>query len=395
MNLKTVLSLDRKTNVVIVLTLVIGGSFYLGAIFYPTYVARDTGEISFISLKEFRPELEKIIQEDLKITAGEKTMTIKSIELKSWVEPYIRDYSGIQDLRVSYPKIAGYLESFAPHLNIEPVNAKFSLRDGRAEVFVPSVQGKRLNILTTSALLASKMMGNSHSPISLVFEMIEPEITLEKINDLGIQTLLGKGESDYGKSSSARIHNIKIGMSKFNGIILKPGEEFSFNKILGEIDEKDGYLAELVIKNGELVREYGGGLCQVATTVFRSAILAGLDIIERKPHSFPVQYYNPQGFDATIYPGIVDLKFTNNTKSHILIQTRLVGSKLLVEVYGSNTGKKITLEGPFQYDKQPSGAMKAYFIRKIYRDGNIEKEERFDSTYKPPPPSPLERNPLE
>lgn len=388
-------SLSRKTNVIIVLTLVIGGSFYLGAMLYPVYVAKNTREISFVSLKEFRPELEKIIQEDLKITAGEKTMTIKSVELKSWLEPYIRGYSGIQDIRVSHTKIAGYLESLAPHLNIEPVNAKFVFKNGRAEVFVPSIQGKRLNIQVSSALLVSTIMGNGSSSVNLAFETIEPEISLAKINDLGIETLLGKGESDYGKSSSARIHNIKIGMSKFNGIILKPGEEFSFNKILGGVDEKDGYQAELVIKSGKLVPEYGGGLCQVATTVFRSAILAGLDIIERKPHSFPVQYYNPQGFDATIYPGIVDLKFTNNTENHILIQTRLIGSKLLIEIYGSNTGKKIALEGPFQYDKQPSGAMKAYFIRKIYNEDQLAKEERFNSIYKPPPPSPLERNPLE
>lgn len=389
------LSLNRKTTTVIILTLVIGGSFYLGAMLYPAYIAINAREISFISLKEFRPELEKITQKDLEITAGEKAVVIKSIELKSWLEPYIRDYSGIQDMRISHKKIVSYLESLAPHLNIEPVNARFSLKDGRAEVFVPSVQGKKLNIPFSSALLASTMMGNNHSSVSLAFETIEPEITLEKINDLGIQTLLGKGESDYGKSSSARIHNIKLGMSKFNGIILKPGEEFSFNKMLGEIDEKEGYLAELVIKSGELVREYGGGLCQVATTVFRSAILAGLDIIERKPHSFPVQYYNPQGFDATIYPGVVDLKFTNNTESHVLVQTRLIGSKLLVEIYGSNTRKKIALEGPFQYDKQPSGAMKAYFTRKIYQDGELSKEERFDSVYKAPPPHPLERNPLE
>lgn len=390
-----VLSLSRKTNVVIILTLVIGGSFYLGVMLYPVYVTRNTREISFISLKEFRPELEKVIQKDLKITAGEKTMLIKSIELKNWLEPYIRDYSGIQDMRVSHTKIADYLESLAPHLNIEPVNAKFTFKNRRAEVFVPSIQGKKLNIQTSSALLASTIMGNNLSSTSLTFDTVEPEISLAKINDLGIETLLGKGESDYGKSSSARIHNIKIGMSKFNGTILKPGEEFSFNKILGEVDEKEGYRAELVIKSGELIPEYGGGLCQVATTVFRSAILAGLDIIERKPHSFPVQYYNPQGFDATIYPGIVDLKFTNNTETHILIQTKLVGSKLLVEIYGSNTGKKIVLEGPFQYDKQPSGAMKAYFVRKIYDGDQLVKEERFNSVYKPPPRSPLERNPLE
>ena len=227
----------------------------------------------------------------------------------------------------------------------------------------------------------------------LIFDQIEPEITLDKINNLGITTLLGQGESDYGHSSQSRIHNIKVGMTKFNGVILKPGEKFSFNELLGEVDERNGYLAELVIKGGKLIYEYGGGLCQVATTVFRAAIMSGLDITERKPHSFPVQYYNPQGFDATIYPGVVDLKFINNTEAHILIQTKLVGSKLVIEIYGSKNEQKVEIKGPFQYDQKSNGSMKAYFIRKIYNGENLEQEERFDSIYKSPPPK--ERNPLE
>jgi len=388
------MSISSRTIRLILYTLVIGGSFYLGMIFYSIYTAGNASEIAFTSLMEFRHELDKAVQKDLEIKAGEKKIKIKSVELKNWVEFYTREYSGSQDARISSSKIINYLESLAPDLNVEPVNARFSFKNGRAEIFVPSSQGRKINIPVSSALLASAIMENNPS-VSLAFDSFEPEITLEKINDLGIKTLLGQGSSDYGKSSSARIHNIKIGLSKFNGLILGPGEEFSFNKILGEVDEKDGYQAELVIKNGELVREYGGGLCQVATTVFRGAILSGLEIKERKPHSFPVQYYNPQGFDATIYPRVVDLKFINNTGSHILIQTRLVGSRLLAEVYGSSNGNKITMDGPFQYAQQPSGAMKAYFIRKTAMSDGTTKEERFNSIYKAPPLHPEERNPLE
>ena len=141
------------------------------------------------------------------------------------------------------------------------------------------------------------------------------------------------------------------------------------------------------------MKELGGGLCQVSTTLFRSAIMAGLPILERKPHSFPVKYYNPQGFDATIYPGVVDLKFKNDTPHHILIQSRVEGTKLIFDIYGPDNGRKVVLDGPFQYDEKPNGSMKAYFVRKIYQGEILAREERFDSTYGAP--APLERNPLE
>jgi vancomycin resistance protein YoaR len=223
--------------------------------------------------------------------------------------------------------------------------------------------------------------------------LTEPDITLDRINKLGITTLIGHGESDFKGSPSSRVHNIKVGSAKYNGTVVKPGEEFSFNDILGEVDDKNGYQPELVIKGGKLIYEYGGGLCQVSTTLFRSAIMAGLPILERKPHSFPVKYYDPQGYDATIYPGVVDLKFRNDTLNHILIQSRIENTKLIFDIYGSGDGREVFLDGPYQYDQRKNGSMKAYFVRKItYADGST-KEKRFDSNYGAS--APLERNPLE
>lgn len=382
-----------KTSRAIGYILLIGGSFNLGiALFGQPKIEVKTDAIV---LKEFAPILNEAINKEISLNAGNTSFKVKKEETTKWIEYYVRSYSGKTDARISYAQLADYLESIGARFNVEPINAKFGFgNDERVDIFVPSALGKKLNIARSAALISDALLENKSSA-SLVFDIVEPEITLEKINNLGINKLLGAGASDYGKSPASRIHNIKVGMSKFNGIILKPGEEFSFNKFLGEVDEAQNYQAELVIKNGELEREYGGGLCQVSTTVFRAAIMAGLPITERKPHSFPVQYYNPQGFDSTIYPGIVDLKFINDTPAHILIQTKVTGSKLSVEIYGSDDGRKVTMEEPVQYDRRPSGAMKAYFVRKIALNDGTEKKERFDSAYKAPPPHPLERNPLE
>lgn len=347
---------------------------------------------SKVPLKNFASILNTSTQVDLELDIDGKKIIIKSDELRGWVEPYTRTYSGKEDLRVS-STFNDYLIQLAVATNIEPVDAKLEFgNDNKASVFVQSVQGKKFNIPESATAIINALRENSPS-VQLIVDVVEPEITLEKVNNLGIETLLAKGESDFHGSTNARIHNIKTGASKFNGSIIKPGEDFSFNNILGSVDEKTGYKPELVIKSGRTIPEYGGGLCQLSTTVFRAAILAGLPITERRPHSFPVKYYNPQGFDATIYPGVSDLKFINNTKGHILLQTRIEGTKLFVDLYGSSDGRQVALEGPHQYDQKASGALKAYFIRTISDLNGNKKDERFDSNYKPP--FPLARTPLE
>lgn len=385
--------LNTKAIRLIEYTLVIGGSFYLGILFYP-FSLNSTEEIEILTLKEFAPNIESAIKKELILNTGSSQIRVQGNEINEWVETYQRNYSGKYDKRLSYALVSDYLKNIAPRLNTEPVNAKLKFQNNRAGIFQEPIHGKRLNIEKSANAIFGAILSNLNTA-SLSFDIIEPEITLEKINNLGINALIGKGDSDYGKSPTSRINNIKIGMAKFNGIIIKPDEEFSFNNLLGEVDDKNGYQAELVIKSGELVREFGGGLCQVSTTVFRAAIMAGFPITERRSHSFPVQYYNPQGFDSTIYPGVIDLKFINNTPNHILIQTKVIGSHLSVEIYGSDDGRKVSMEGPFQYEHQSSGAMKAYFARTITLADGTKKEERFNSIYKAPPQSPLEKNPLE
>lgn len=331
-------------------------------------------------------------QRDLELNVENEIIIIKSSELKDWLELYPRAYSGEQDLRIT-SKFNDYLIRLATNINIEPVDAKFEFQDAnKTAAFRQSVQGKRLNITKSVAAVISALRENKPSA-QLVIDTVEPEITLEKINDLGIKTLIARGESDFHGSTKARVNNIRTGSSKFNGVIIKPGEVFSFNNVLGSVDEKTGYLAELVIKSGRVVPELGGGLCQLSTTVFRAAILAGLPIKERRPHSFPVKYYNPQGFDATIYPEVSDLKFINDTGAHILIQTSIAGTKLFVEFYGSSDGRQITMDGPYQYDIKTSGAMKANFFRTVSYENGDKKTERFDSNYRAP--FSQARNPME
>lgn len=246
-------------------------------------------------------------------------------------------------------------------------------------------------------------MNNNKTTVAIpVIETPPRIIASEELQDLGIKELLGVGHTSFYGSPLNRIHNIKVGVNHFSGILIGPGEEFSFNKTLGRVDETTGYLEELTIKPEGTVPEYGGGLCQVSTTMYRAVIYAGLPVVERSPHSYAVRYYSQiggHGLDATVYPGSHDLRFINNTPGSILIQSYVSGMEAFYKFYGTSDGRRVEMDGPYLSDFIPAGAkeiiktlslppgqqkqleragkgFKALWTRTItYADAAIKKEE--------------------
>jgi vancomycin resistance protein YoaR len=168
-----------------------------------------------------------------------------------------------------------------------------------------------------------------------------------------------------------------------NGVIIQPGEEFSFNQYLGPVRADTGFVPELVIKRSGTKPEFGGGVCQVSSTVFSTAVRAGLPITERRNHSYAVSYYEP-GTDATIYTGSVDLKFVNDTPGAILLwSTVQPGGILALDFYGTNDGREILVEEPVQFDRKPNGSLKALWKRTVIKQG-LATEDSFLSIYLSP-----------
>ncbi len=300
-------------------------------------------------------------------------------------------------------KIKDYLVSLVPQINQKPVNAVLESKNGKFQIFSLDRDGIALQIgksndeIEKNIFTPQNYRDNSEKKVEvqLITEEVKPEITIESIDNMGITALLATGESDFSNSPKNRRHNIAVGAEKYQGVLIGPGDEFSFVKILGNVGPKEGYLPELVIKKGQTIPEYGGGLCQVSTTAFRAAVKAGLEITERKNHAYPVKYYNPQGTDATIYPPSPDLKFKNNTPAYILIQTRVEKNKLYFDFYGSDDGRKVVLDDPVVYDKKSDGSMKATWTQKVYyKNGELRFEKKFYSVYKSPALYP-HNNPLE
>ncbi|KKP79474.1 MAG: hypothetical protein A2271_04065 [Candidatus Moranbacteria bacterium RIFOXYA12_FULL_35_19] len=289
-------------------------------------------------------------------------------------------------LKIKDTALNSFLEDLARKSNKDPLDAKFKIENGKVVAFSLSALGTRLDTKKSADILKNYLADkNFSSSLELPIEKIQPEITSNSINDLGITSLIGEGKSNFAGSPKNRIFNIKVATDRFNGTLIKPGEEFSFVKILGEVDGEHGYLPELVIKHDKTEPEFGGGICQVSTTAFRAAIYSGLKITARRNHAYPVSYYNPQGMDATVYIPQPDLRFLNDTPKYILIETKIEGKELFFNFYGTADGRKVNIIGPKILEKNPDGSMKTILTQQILdANGNLIREDIFNSNYDSP-----------
>ncbi len=336
---------------------------------------------------------------------GRQNWKINREDIKKWI--IFKKEDGKIDFDLDEEKIKNFLEKIAKEIDRPVKEAKFKMENNKVVEFEISQEGKKLkreeNVKKIKNYLFSRI-----KEIELEVETIEPSVLITDVNKLGIKELIGRGECDFKGSPKNRINNIKIGAKTLNGILIKPGEEFSLLGAIGEVSEARGYLPELVIKGNRTIPELGGGLCQIGTTAFRVALNAGVPITERVPHAFRVIYYEPAGVDATIYNPKPDFKFINDYQSWLLLQTKIEGTKLIFELYGTSDGRKVEVTppkifnivppGPTKYietDELPPGEKKLVekpvagadteFKRIIIYANGEKKEEVWKSHYKPWP----------
>lgn len=340
---------------------------------------------------------------------GKKAIISKE-DFSNWLTIKSRtDNSESIYIGIDYLAAENYLtENISEKVDIDPIEARFEMVDNKVSEFQVSKNGLKLNTLESTKAIEKELLENDNNAIELITEIIQSEITASKLDELGIKEVLGTGSSKHTGSPSNRRHNIRTGAGAINGLLIKPDEEFSLIKALGNIDKEGGYLTELVIKDNKTIPEYGGGLCQIGTTLFRTVYESGLPITLRRNHSYRVSYYEPAGTDATIYDPWPDFRFLNDTGNHILIQTHVddENNNVWFEFWGTNDGRVATSTYPVIYNIVRPGPTKiietldlepgvkkctehahngadAYFDYKVtYPNGDI-KEERFKSHYVP------------
>lgn len=297
-----------------------------------------------------------------------------------------------------------------------PVNAQFEIENNRVTTFKKSEDGTQLDVskareFMNNTINTAVTQQKTHFSYSIPRVVLKPEVTTEQANSFGIVEEIGSGTSLFHHSIPNRVHNVKVAATKVNGILVKPGEEFSFVKYLGDVSKATGYASAYVIQNGRTVLGDGGGVCQVSTTLFRALLNAGLPITERHAHSYRVGYYeedSPPGLDATVYYPTVDLKFVNDTGNYILIQSFFdpESFRLTYVLYGKKDGREVTLTKPVisgyapapeplrqddpslpkgtekQVDFAAAGA-RVIFQRIVKKGGKTIIDESFSSRYSP------------
>jgi vancomycin resistance protein YoaR len=207
-----------------------------------------------------------------------------------------------------------------------------------------------------AATMISQALRTHQRTLALPVAEVQPQVTPEKLATLGIHELVGEGKTSFAGSAAYRITNIKAGAARMNGVLIAPDEEFSFNTQLGAVDETNGFVEGYAVIGNRTQLEWGGGVCQDSTTVFRAAFWAGLPITERHAHPFYISWYDAYSFpdqagpgmDATIYTGVQDLKFKNDTGNWLLMEATVdeANQVLTVRLYGTRPNRTVTLRGP-------------------------------------------------
>jgi len=333
----------------------------------------------------------QILADGIDLTFADKTFPMKPFTIKRLLEftPQV-DPSNFNNqilgLKMNPAGLADYLTTtIVPDIDQSAQNARFVLRDdGRVDQFALPQSGRQLDLTATATNIAAKLAKHDRV-IPLAVVVTEPAISEQAdIQQLGITAKLATGESDFAGSPNNRKHNIVLGASRYHGLLIPPGAEFSFNEFIGPVNAATGFKPELVIKENVTTPEFGGGLCQVSTTLFRSALYSGLEITQRRNHSYAVSYYGKPGLDATIYPPYTDLRFLNNTPGYILIQSRIEGTKLAFDFWGTEDNRSVTVTGPVTYERGSDGSVKAYVSQEVALADKTIINQTFYSRYKSP-----------
>ncbi len=354
-------------------------------------------------------DLQPIIQRYLdlapiSLVASSSDWSINRATTATWLSLEIVD--GQISIGPATSSISNYLDSeLASKIDQEPQAGQFQRVGGKLTQFKPGKDGRKLNI-QASAEAISQALRLGTSTASLIIEEIKNPLNDSDPSSLGIIELLGTGTSNFSGSSANRIHNIRVGTNQISGQLIAPDAEFSVIKTLGDINAATGYKQELVIKQNKTIPEYGGGLCQVGTTVFRTALASGLPITQRQNHSYRVSYYEPAGTDAAVYDPWPDLRFVNDTGHYVLILGEMSGNQLSFSLWGTKDGRVAKQTKPIIYnivkppakqiietDTLPAGKVKCtekahngadtYFDYSVAYPNGETKNKRFSSHYVP------------
>lgn len=236
-------------------------------------------------------------------------------------------------------KLAAGLVPVAEAIERPASDAKLVVGQDGQVVQIPDQKGLKLNLDQIYTELLNTDIYQPILRLDLKVEEIKAERTLADIEKLRINGKIGEFTTNFDAKNTNRNINIRTAANRINGVILAPGQEFSFNKIVGQRTSQAGYRPAAVIVANKFEEALGGGICQVSTTLYNAALLANLTSVERHNHSLAIGYV-PLGRDAAVAWNQLDFRFKNTLPGHVYLRTIVGNSFITVQVYGDTTQKK-------------------------------------------------------
>jgi vancomycin resistance protein YoaR len=281
-----------------------------------------------------------------------------------------------------------------------PENARIDVGEKRV---LPDAEGRYLDVDRTLARLG-EALGRGELRVEAAIERVPAKRRIQDLTQVSFEAVLGHFETRYSraKTAEARTYNLRRAASRVDGTVLFPGEVFDFNEIVGPRDEANGYKVATVISDGELADGIGGGTCQVSGTLHGAVFFAGLEIVERYPHTRPSSYIK-MGLDATVVYPTINFRFKNKQAFPVVLHETVKDGEVHAEVLGPKADQVVTLIRkidealPFEELERPAPELPKGQRRlaqrgvpgfrlhryRIVRRGNHTERERWRDVYPP------------
>lgn len=329
----------------------------------------DSNVLTDEALSDRREQVESLLNEGLNITVRHNTYNFPA-QMK---DLHVENHGYYAGLTFDGPFLDYVLDTLEESANLNVENLIITDAD-LSQVTHASTQGRVQDGLTLDRELTGMRIQDAanqgKSEVIGITNVESGTVINMSGTDLGKLEKIATGASNFEGSTPGRDFNVRKALNEhYNSILIPEGGTFSFNSFLGPVTYSEGWAGSLAIFAGtELRKVPGGGVCQVSTTIYRAALDAGLNIIEQHEHSLYVHYYDTEssydgvqgaGLDSTIFPGIKDLIFENNTGAPILIEAFDDGNQAVVNFYGENDGRITELDGPYTQSNQTEEVIEA------------------------------------
>ena len=291
-------------------------------------------------IKDLEPSVPELVKnpsyyregDDLIIISGVDGVIINQDELKSKILEQIVNNKNNNDIKVEVPVLNKTaeeidLEKIHQEIYCEPKDAHYV--EEPFELFMDE-DGVDFAITIEEA---KKIISTEAEEYTIPLKITKAKVTINDIDASAFRYKISTFSTSYDAGYRARANNLELAAGKINGKVLGPGEEFSFNEVVGKRTIEAGYTEAKIFLNGEVVDGTGGGICQISTTLYNAVLLANLEITDRRNHNYTTSYVKA-GRDATVVYGAIDFKFKNNRKYPIKIDAKVSGGVVTFDIYG-------------------------------------------------------------